>query len=301
MIWVFGKGGQMSIVTMSEILKDAQAKRYAVGCYNAINLDMIRGVIEAAEEEKSPVILCHAEVHFKFTPLEKIAPILVNEARNAKVPVALLLDHGKSFDAIVIAMHLGFNAIMYDGSSLNYDENVSNTKEIVKIAKTLGFDVEAELGHVTRPKSAGAEGDEDDSVIDDTSLYTNPLQARKFVEETGVNALAVAFGTAHGVYLKTPKLDLERLKQIKTKVDVPLVMHGGSGLSAENFKNSIENGISKINYYTGMALHAAERLKEELNKTDGNVFYHNLMVSTIDAIREDVQKTMRMFGSSRRA
>ena len=291
----------MAIVSMSHILRDAVDKKYAVGCYNAINLDMIRGVIEAAEEEKSPVILCHAEVHFKFTPLEKIAPILIYEASRASVPIALLLDHGKSFDAIVKAMKLGFNAVMYDGSSLEYEENLSNTCEIVKIARAMGVEVEAELGHVTRPRSGGAEGDEDDSIINDTSLYTQPEQARAFVEATGADALAVAFGTAHGVYLNKPMLDLERLKEIGGKVGVPLVMHGGSGLTEKDFKDSISSGISKINYYTGMAVHAADKLKEELNANEATHFYHNLMMTCISAFREDVQATMRMFGSSGKA
>jgi fructose-bisphosphate aldolase class II len=291
----------MSLVSMKEILRDARKKRYAVGCYNAINLEMIRGVIGAAEEERSPVILCHAEVHFKYTPIEKIAPILVREAENAKVPVAILLDHGKSFDAVVKAMKLGFNAIMYDGSNLGYEENIKNTKEIVKIARAMGVSVEAELGHVTRPRSGGAEGEEDDSVIDDTSLYTEPEQAKEFVERTDVDALAVAFGTAHGVYLKTPRLDLERLGMISKKVDVPLVMHGGSGLSEEDFKGSIQKGISKINYYTGMAVNCAERLKEELFKADGKAFFHNLMMTAINTFYEDARKTIRLFGSNGKA
>lgn len=291
----------MPLIPMKEILKDANEKKYAVGCYNAINLDMIRGVIEAAEEEGSPVILCHAEVHFKFTPLEKIAYIMVNEAKNAKVPVSILLDHGKSFSAVVKAMHLGFNAVMYDGSSLNYEENIAKTREIVKIANELGVCVEAELGHVVRPKSGGAEGDEDDSVIDDTSLYTNPSEAVDFVERTGVDALAIAFGTAHGVYLKKPKLDLQRLCDINKSVKVPLVMHGGSGLEPVDFRNSIENGISKINYYTGMALEAANQIREKLMSADEKVFYHNIMMWSIEAFKEDVQKTMRLFGSSNKA
>ncbi len=291
----------MPLVSMKELLKDAKEKKYAVGCYNSINLDMIRGILKASEEERSPVILCHAEVHFKFTPLEKIAYILLNEASHAKIPVAVLLDHGKSFDAIVKAMKLGFNAIMYDGSSLGYEENIKNTKEIVKIAGAMGVTVEAELGHVTRPKSGGAEGDEDDSIIDDTSLYTDPGQAVEFVERTGADALAVAFGTAHGIYLKTPKIDIKRLKTISKMVDVPLVMHGGSGLSERDFISSIQNGISKINYYTGMAVNAAKKLKEELEKSEGIAFYHNLMMTSIEAFREDIQKTIRVFGSNGKA
>ncbi len=290
----------MPIQSMKTILEDAQKKGYAVGCYNAINLEMIRGVLEAAEEENSPVILCHAEVHFKFTPLEMIAPILVHEAARAKVPVALLLDHGQSFDAIMQAMHLGFNAVMYDGSSLKYEENAANTKEIVKIARALGVSVEAELGHVTRPKSGGAEGDEDDHVTEDTTLYTNPDDARRFVQETGADALAVAIGTVHGVYLKKPKLDLKRLAMIRDRVKLPLVLHGGSGLSEEDFKSAIENGICKINYYTGMALRAADRIGQSFKEPTDKVYYHNLMMSAIDACREDAKASMRLFGSSGR-
>jgi fructose-bisphosphate aldolase class II len=291
----------MALVSMKEILEDARKRNYAVGCFNAVNLDMTRGVLEAAEELQAPVILCHAEVHFKYTPLEKIAPILVNEARMAKVPVALLLDHGKSFSAIVKAMHLGFNAVMYDGSDLPFEQNAENTKEVVRIARALDVSVEAELGHVVRPKSAGADGDEDDSTAGDESFYTRPDQAYEFVNRTDVDALAVAFGTAHGVYLKKPVLDLQRLAQIRDAVPVPLVMHGGSGLEEADFKNSISAGITKINYYTGMAKYAAEKIKEKLNSEDGILLYHNVMMDAIRAIKEDVIRAMELFGCEGKA
>lgn len=288
----------MSLIPMKEMLADATRGKYAVGCYNAINLEMIRGVIEAAEQEKSPVVLCHAEIHFKFTPLEKIAHIMVQEAKNARVPVSILLDHGKSFSALIKAMHLGFNAVMFDGSELSYEENVAQTKRIVEIAHVLDVCVEAELGHVTRPKSGGAEGEEDDSIVDDTSLYTDPMQAGIFIEQTQADALAVAYGTAHGLYLKKPVLDFDRLLQIRKNIDVPLVMHGGSGLSAQDFQKSIECGIQKINYYTGVAKKVAMDLKCKLISTEGDSFYHDLMMLSIQSIREDVAGTMRLFGSS---
>lgn len=291
----------MPLVSMKEILEDAKKRQYAVGCFNAVNLDMTRGVLEAASELKAPVILCHAEVHFKYTPIEKLAPVLVNEARLADVPVALLLDHGKSFSAVMKAMHLGFNAVMYDGSDLPYDQNVKNTQEVVKIARVLGVDVEAELGHVVRPKSSGADGDEDDSVAGDESYYTQPDQALEFVSNTGVDALAVAFGTAHGVYLKKPVLDLDRLNKIRQAVDVPLVMHGGSGLDATDFRNSIANGITKVNYYTGMAKYAAEHMKEKLNADNGILLYHNIMMESILAIKENVMQAMDLFGCAGKA
>ncbi len=290
----------MPLVSMKEILKDAAEKKYAVGCYNTVNLEMARGVVEAAEEEKSPVILCHAEVHFKYTSLERIAPIMLEEAKTSKVPVAVLLDHGKSFSAVIKAMHYGFNAVMYDGSSLSYEDNLKNTAEIVKIARELNVSVEAELGHVARPKSAGADGDEDDSIIDDKSLYTDPFQAEEFVLKTGVDALAIAFGTAHGVYLKKPLLDFQRLSAIRKAVDVPLVMHGGSGLADKDFSNSIMRGICKINYYTGMAQKSAQGIRDKLNSSKDMFFYHNILVWSIQEIKKDVQNTMRLFGSSNR-
>ncbi|WNR45241.1 class II fructose-bisphosphate aldolase [Paenibacillus roseipurpureus] len=291
----------MTITSMKELLQDATTKGYAVPCFNAINSDMIRGIVQAAEEEQSPVILCHAEIHLKYSTLEHLAPILLEEAKRARVPVSILLDHGKSFNAVIKAMHLGFNAIMFDGSEYEYEENVRRTSEVVRIASQLGVTVEGELGYVTRPKSGGAEGEDDDTIIDDTSLYTDPAQARNFVERTGVDALAVAFGTVHGIYLKEPQLDLDRLERIRQSAGVPLVMHGGSGLSQEDFAQSIDRGIAKINYYTGMALNVAERLKEHMARAEEKVFYHDLMMSSIAYFREDAANIMRSFRSNGKA
>lgn len=290
----------MAIIPMSEMLADAQQNRYAVGCFNAINSDMIRGILQAAEQEKAPVILCHAEIHLPYAPLASLAPMLVSEARRARVPVAILLDHGHTFDVLMQAMKLGFNAVMYDGSSLAYEENLANTREMVRIAHAMDVEIEAELGHVTRPKSAGAGGSESDDVIDDASLYTNPQQAQEFVAETGVHALAVAFGTAHGVYLKKPVLDLERLAAIHARADVPLVMHGGSGLSEQDFHSAIRNGVSKINYYTGMAAYAAEQVRT-LTQGEKRIFAHDVMMTAIQAYRDDAARALRLFGSAGRA
>ncbi|WP_162341735.1 class II fructose-bisphosphate aldolase [Paenibacillus paridis] len=291
----------MTRVAMKEMLQDASRRGYAVPCFNAINLDMIRGIIQAAEEEQSPVILCHAEIHFKYTPLEIIAPIMVEAMERATVPVSILLDHGKSFSAVTKAMHLGFNAIMFDGSEYEYEENVLRTSEVVKMAKTLGVSVEGELGYVTRPKSGGAEGEDDDSIIDDTSLYTDPKQAREFVERTGIDALAAAFGTVHGVYLKKPKLDLSRLEQIRNSAGVPVVMHGGSGLSVEDFNNTIEKGVAKINYYTGMALKVMDQAKTRLVREEESTFYHEFMMDAIQDFKEDASQIMRTFRSNHKA
>lgn len=292
----------MSVISMGELLRDASKRAYAVPCFNAINLDMVRGIVQAAEEERSPVILCHAEIHLKYTSLEQIAPIMVEAMRNARVPVCVLLDHGKSFAAVMKAMHLGFNAIMYDGSEYEYEENVRRTSEIVKIARTLDVSVEGELGYVTRPKSGGAEGEDDDGIIDDTSLYTDPEQAREFVERTGIDALAAAFGTVHGVYLKKPELDIGRLNKISRTAGVPIVMHGGSGLSDDDFTRTIDNGVAKINYYTGMALKVIDRAKERIAGSAGDkMFYHEFMMNVIQDVKEDAQQIMRTFRSSNKA
>lgn len=290
----------MPLVPMQEILKDARDKHYAVGSFNSIDLQMARGVIEAAEAERAPVILCHAEVHFKYTPLEKAANILLHEAKNAKVPVAVLLDHGKSFESAVKAMYAGFQAVMIDGSQFPYEENVRLTSELVKVAHTLGVAVEGELGRVARPRSGGAEGEEDDAVIRDTSLYTEPEMAADFAERTKIDALACSFGTVHGVYLEKPKLDFPRLNRIAELTGLPIVMHGGSGLTQQDFCDSIQNGVCKINYYTNMALSTAEYVKAKLLSQE-RAFYHDICQWSIDAIREDIVSAIRMFGSSGRA
>lgn len=291
----------MSIVPMSELLADARARGYAVGCFNAIDMQLAHGILQAAESLRSPVILAHAEVHLKYASLEEIAPILVTQAERARVPVAILYDHGVDFGSTVKAMQLGFNAVMYDGSRLPYAENAANTAEMVKIAAAMGCEVEGELGSVMRPKSGGAEGEDDDATISDTSVYTDPAQAAEFVERTGVSCLAVAFGTVHGVYLKEPKLDLARLADIRSAVDVPLVMHGGSGLSAQDFKDSIASGISKINYYTDMARSAARYVRDQLNTDDSALFYHNVLSWTRERVAQEVERALTLFGSAGKA
>jgi fructose-bisphosphate aldolase class II len=291
----------MPIVPMRDILKDAREKGYAVGSYNAYNLTLVRGILQAAENEKSPVILAHAPVHFKYTSLESVANIIVHEAKKSKIPVAILLDHGYDADTCKKAMNLGFNAVMMDASRHPLDENIELVSHVATIAHKKGCDVEGEIGYVTRPISGKDEGEDDDSIIDDTSLYTNPEDAEQFILRTNADALAVAFGTAHGIYLKKPVLDIKRLAKIHSLAHgVPLVMHGGSGLSQKDITDSINSGICKINYYTGMAINAAEEVKSYLNGED-QVFYHNLMMRAIEAVAKDVAKSIRLFGSSGRA
>ncbi|MGG5371426.1 class II fructose-bisphosphate aldolase [Enterococcus sp. AZ196] len=287
------------LVTLSELLKDAKEKKYAVGAFNVPNLEAIRAVIQAAEELDSPVILQHAEVHENLIPLEEIGPIMLQYAKAAKVPVAVHLDHGASFDMCVKAIRLGFTSVMYDASSKEYEVNLAESKEIVKIAHAAGVSVEAELGHIFTSAIGGGEGRGSDSSEDYEDLddvYTDPDLAKSFVEETGVDCLAIGFGTVHGVYLKEPKLDLNRILQIKEKIDVPFVMHGGSGVSEENYRTAIKNGICKINYYTYMNKAAGKAMQEELeNFSEGSVFFDELSLKATAAMKSNVKAAMEIF------
>ena len=287
------------LVTLNELLKDAKEGKYAVGAFNVPNLEAIRGVIQAAEELGSPVILQHAEVHENLIGLEEIGPIMLQYAKAAKVPVAVHLDHGASYEMCVKAIRLGFTSLMYDASSKEYEVNLEETKEIVKIAHAAGVSVEAELGHIFTSAVGGGEGrgsDSSDDYEDLEDVYTDPDLAKEFVEATGVDCLAIGFGTVHGIYLKEPKLDLNRILQIKEKIDVPFVMHGGSGVSEENYRTAIKNGICKINYYTYMNKAAGKAVQECLEKNSGDsIFFDELSLSATAAMKDNVKAAMEIF------
>ncbi|MBE6083427.1 MAG: class II fructose-bisphosphate aldolase [Tissierellaceae bacterium] len=290
------------LATLKDLLEDAKQHQYAVGAFNVPNLESIRAVIKAAEELKAPVILQHAQVHQNLISLQEISPIMLNYAEKAKVPVAVHLDHGASFDLCVQAIRAGFTSIMYDASSKDFDVNLRETKEIVKIAHAVGVSVEAELGHVFTSSVGGGEGRGADSQDDYKNLddiYTDPDMAKKFVDETNVDCLAIAFGTVHGVYTKKPVLDLDRITKVKEKIDVPLVMHGGSGVSRENYIQAIRNGICKINYYTYMNKTGGETLRKNLKSIDDNkiVFFDELSVLAAEAMKENVKEAMEIFRS----
>ncbi|XOJ01512.1 class II fructose-bisphosphate aldolase [Paenibacillus polymyxa] len=283
-------------------MKDAEAKNYAVGAYNVNNLELIRGIIAAAEDSQSPVILSFAEVHIPLVPLEVIAPIMLEAARKAKVPVAVHLDHGQDHEILIRAMKLGFSSIMFDGAHLQLEENIRQTNEISKIAKALGVSVEAELGKILRPEGGGDEEEEEEYDPDD--IYTNPKEAKTFIENTNIDALAVAYGTAHGVYTKEPVLDFDRLQLIKDITGMPLVMHGGSGLDEAAYVKSIQCGIRKLNYYSNMAFEVANTIQSKLNENraqNKKSYYHDLSKWAMEAIQEDIVRTMRIFGSAGKA
>lgn len=288
------------LVTMKELLQEADRNNYAVGAFNCATLENIRAVIRAAEKTNSPVILEYAEAHKSFISIDEIGPIMVDYAKKAKVPVAVHLDHGQSYDLFVKAIKHGFTSVMIDASGFAFEENVAKTKEIVKLAHSVGVTVEAELGHVFNSTIGAGEGSSADGADDYEDLdqiYTNPEDAKKFVEETGVDCLAVAFGTVHGVYLKEPKLDLDRVKRVKEAVKIPLVMHGGSGVSEEDYWLAIENGIRKVNYYTYANKAAGAKVQEYVNSLSNEdvALFDHISTLAIDALSENVEQAMNMF------
>jgi fructose-bisphosphate aldolase class II len=282
----------MSLISLKEILADADSKNYAVGLFNCAGTDSMKAIIRGAEECNSPVILGIAEVHMPYAPVELMAPMMVDAAKRAKVPVTVHLDHGQNFETIIKTMKYGFTSVMFDGSVLEYDENIKKTREIVKIAKALGISVEAELGHV-----GGAEGGGSD---EHEEYYTEPEKALDFVNQTGIDALAIAIGTAHGEYVKKPCLDVNRLSEINAKVDIPLVLHGGSGLSDDDFRECIKRGIRKINIFTDMSYAAAEGLRKLLEQRKK---FHCFELSKVaeEYMTKVVMEKIRLFGSDSKA
>ena len=233
------------LVNLVEILKLAEEKKCAVGAFNTPNWECILAVIDAAEKLNVPVIISHAQLHEEVSPLAKIGPRLVEAAKRAKVPVCVHLDHCETLDYMAQALEIGFTGVMYDGSTLPYEENLENTKKAVAMAKNYSCGVEAELGAL-----ASREGGADNA---SGPVYTDPDEAVAFCRETGIDALAPSFGTAHGIYKAKPVLDLDRVKVISEKTGLPLVMHGGSGVSPEDYRTGIANGLRKINYYSYMS------------------------------------------------
>ena len=277
------------LVNLNDVLKKAQKGKYAVGLFNTTDTDMLQAVIEAAEESNSPVILGTAEVLLPYGELKLIAPSVIAAAKRAKVPVVVHYDHGLTFDRCIEALKLGFSSVMFDGSAKPFEQNIAETREMVKIAHAFGATVEGEIGHV-------GEAAKEDNLL--TDMYTTPEEAKAYLEATGVDALAVAIGSAHGVYKKKPMLNIERLKEISGAVKVPLVLHGGSGLSDDDFKNSIRNGISKVNIFTDLCLAGERAYKDGEEKKLGYLETRNLKV---DYIKEAVKHKMTLFGSANKA
>lgn len=280
------------LVNMKEILGKARAEGYGVGFFNAVNVEMARAVIETAEALGAPVIVGTAEVLLPAMELERVAEYLIPMAKKANVPVCVHYDHGLRFARCMQALRLGFTSIMYDCSTLPYEENVAQVAEMVRICRAMDATVEGELGHVGDNAGAG-------KLLRPEDYYTDPDQAVDYVRRTGVDALAVAVGNAHGDYKFPPKLDFDRIDTIARRTGVPLVLHGGSGLADDDFRRAVALGVSKINIFTD--LDKAGKAGAEAGLKDGAATLMGLIPYEIAAMKAVVENKIRLFGSEHRA
>ena len=269
------------LANLNAVLPQAQRGGYAVGLFNTIDTDMLEAVIAAAERMRAPVIIGTAEVLLPYGELRLIAPSIIAAAHRASVPVVVHYDHGLTFERCMEALKLGFTSVMFDGSAGDPAENRAATREMVRIAHAMGATVEGEIGHV----GEAARGDEATS-----DRYTTPDEAAEFIAATGVDALAVAIGTAHGAYKTKPQLDLARLRAIRARVDTPLVLHGGSGLSDDDFRATIRDGIAKVNIFTDLCCAGADAMAR-----GGD--YLAIRRARVAAIQAAVERKMQLFGS----
>lgn len=273
------------LVNLNDILKDAQQNHYAVGLFNTIDTDMLEAVMTAAEELRSPVIIGTAEVLLPYGELDLLAPALIDRAKKSSVPVVVHYDHGLTFERCMQALKLGFSSVMFDGSADHPAVNIAETANIVRIAHAFGASVEGEIGHV-------GQADEEEHILSDQ--YTTPEEALDFIAQTGVDALAIAIGTAHGAYKTKPQLDINRLKMIRACTDTPLVLHGGSGLTNVDFHQVIQNGIAKVNIFTDLCQAGSRAM---LKAGQQNLDYLDTRSARVKAIEEVVRNKMQLFGS----
>lgn len=284
----------MSLVSMAQLLLDAQQGQYAVGAFNCNNMEIVQAIVSAAEAEKSPVIVQASQGAIKYAGIEYIAAMTRLAAEKASVPVALHLDHGTSFAQIMSCVRNSFTSVMIDGSKLPLEENIALTNKVIEAVRPLGISVEAELGKIG--------GTEDDiTVSEKEALFTDPAEAERFVSETKVDALAIAIGTAHGQYKGIPKLDFQRLTEIRKRVNVPIVLHGSSGVPNEAIQEAISLGVCKVNIDTNIreAFVAAARkvMVDHPQEIDPRKMLGPAREATVAIIREKI----RLFGSSGKA
>lgn len=279
------------LVNMNDLLLQAKEKSYGVGFFNAVNMEMARAVIETAEELHAPVMVGTAEILLPAMELERVAEYLIPMAQKASVPVCVHFDHGLTFDRCMEALKLGYTSVMYDCSTADYEENVAKVAEMVKICHAMGVTVEGELGHVGDNEGEGKLSNPGD-------YYTDPDMAADYARRTGVDSLAVAVGNAHGDYKFTPKLDFERIKIISQKTGLPLVLHGGSGLSDQDFCTAIQNGIHKVNIFTDIDKAGKRGIEKGL--AAGATTMMGLMPYEIDEMKKVVAEKMKLFDSINR-
>ncbi|AVX19516.1 fructose-bisphosphate aldolase, class II [Carboxydocella sporoproducens DSM 16521] len=284
----------MALVPITELLKEAEAGGYAVGAFNCNNMEIVQAIIAAAEAEKAPVIMQASQGAIKYAGLDYIVAMARTAAEKATVPVALHLDHGTSFEQVMKCIRAGFSSVMIDGSKLPLEENIALTKKVIDVAHAVGVSVEAELGKIG--------GTEDDISVDEKeALFTDPEEARIFVERTGVDALAVAIGTAHGQYKGVPRLDFERLKKIRSLVNVPIVLHGSSGVPDEAIQEAIRLGVRKVNIDTNIREAFVAAMREVLARDEKEIDPRKVLTPAREAAIEVIREKIRVFGSSGKA
>ncbi len=282
----------MPLVTSKEMLNNAQKGQYAVGAFNAENMEMVKAIIGAAEELQAPVMIQTTPSTIKYGTVETFYAMVAAEAKKASVPVCLHLDHGNSFELAVQAMQAGYTSVMIDGSHEDFEGNIEVSKKVADVANALGIPVEAELGKV---------GGKEDDLEADADTNTDPQEAKEFVERTGVTSLAVAIGTAHGFYVGTPVLDKERVSEIRELVSIPLVLHGASGLSDEDVKECVSRGICKVNFATELRVAYTDACKKLLEEKPETYDPKKLGVVAMEAVKELVKGRMKVCGCDGKA
>ena len=279
------------LVNLNEVLLPAKKEHYGVGLFNAVNLKMANAIMDAAESLRAPVIMGTAEILLGAASLAEVAAMVRARAERSPIPVVLHYDHGLTFERCLEALKLGYTSVMYDCSTVPYEENVARVAEMVKIAHAMGATVEGELGHVGDNEGEG-------KLTNPSDFFTDPEMAADYVRRTKVDALAVAVGNAHGDYKFPPKLDFERIIQIQEAVNVPLVLHGGSGLTDQDFREAIRSGIAKVNIFTDISKAQVKGMQEGLAAGVNNGF--DMTPYEVRAIRTVVEEKMRLFSSDHR-
>jgi fructose-bisphosphate aldolase class II len=278
---------------MGDMLQHAYKHNYAVGAFDIVSLDFIDGIIAAAEDRQAPIIISLAESHFSYFDFELMMPAVVQAAKRTSVPVAIHLDHGESLESAITAVNLGCTGVMVDASTMPLEDNITRTRSVVEMAHGCGIPVEGELGYVP-----GVEGEDAERHPGDV-VYTTALEAKAYVDATDIDFLAVSIGTVHGRMKGEPKLDIDRLAEINQSLQIPLVIHGGTGLSDDQFRLLIANGVTKINYYTALADAAGRCIKN--NEQNAGKSYTDLVRGVSEAVQQEAAKCIELWGSAGRA
>lgn len=279
------------LASLREVIEIGREQGMAIGSFNTPNLECLLAVLDAAEELDVPVIIMHAQVHESVSPIEKIGRVMLALAKVSKVKVCVHLDHGEDEDYCRKAIDMGFTSVMFDNSTLPYEENIRRTRNLTYYAHCKGVNVEAELGALPQREGGGGPtlGKKED-------LYTDPDKVNDYISRTGVDALAIAFGTAHGIYKEKPVLNMDIITEVRKRTNIPLVMHGGSGISEADYREVIRRGIDKINYYSYMSYAGYAAAEDAFERKEAD-FFHNMAADAQQAMYENALKTLRIFSS----